>query len=75
MFSLVDTECISISLNLLISSIEVEKFDSVDEIVDFLHEVIKENGLTQAEAQVLDFCWECIQFGKVCQLSSMGEIE
>ena len=41
-------------LTLLIGSIEVEHLDPVDEVVDLLHEVVKEDRLAETHAQVLD---------------------
>ena len=39
-------------LPLLVGSVQVEKFHSVDKVVDFLHEVVEEDGLAETEAQV-----------------------
>lgn len=41
-------------LTLLIGSIKVEHLDPVDEVVDLLHEVVKEDRLAETHAQVLD---------------------
>ena len=41
-------------LTLLIGSIKVEHLDPVDEVVDLLHEVVKEDSLAETHAQVLD---------------------
>ena len=37
---------------LFISTKQVKHLSSVDEIIDFLHEVIKEDSLAEAEAQI-----------------------
>ena len=37
---------------LFISTKQVKHLSSVDKIIDFLHEVIKEDGLAEAEAQI-----------------------
>ena len=39
-------------LPLLVGSVQVEKFHAVDKVVDFLHEVVEEDGLAETEAQV-----------------------
>ena len=41
-------------LALLIGSIKVEHLDAIDEVVDLLHEVVKEYRLAETHAQVLD---------------------
>ena len=41
-------------LTLLIGSIKMEHLDPVDEVVDLLHEVVKEDRLAETHAQVLD---------------------
>ena len=41
-------------LALLIGSVKVEHLDAVDEVVDLLHEVVKEYRLAETHAQVLD---------------------
>ena len=39
-------------LPLLVGSVQVEKFHAVDEVVNFLHEVVEEDCLAETEAQV-----------------------
>jgi hypothetical protein len=38
--------------HLFISSKQVEHLCSIDEVVDFLHEIVQKDGLAQAEAEV-----------------------
>ena len=51
-------------LALLIGAVEVEHLDPVDEVVDLLHEVVKEYRLAETHAQVLDLGIEDSYFSR-----------
>ena len=56
-------------LTLLIGSIKVEHLDPVDEVVDLLHEVVKEDRLAETHAQVLDLGIEDSYFSRFMSIS------
>ena len=62
-------------LPLLVRAVQVEELHPVDEVVDLLHEVVQEDGLTQTQTQVLDLCGEGVQFREVSKLSAVREVE
>ena len=49
-------------LPLLIRSVQMEHLDAVDEVVDFLHKVVKEYCLAKTHAQVLDLRNKCYRY-------------
>ena len=39
-------------LSLLVGSVQVKELHTIDEVVDFLHEIVKEDSFTQTKTQV-----------------------
>jgi len=62
-------------LNLLISSNEMQNFESIDKVVDFPHEAFHENDFRQTDAQVTKLCWKSLHLGEIVQLHRSREIQ
>ena len=61
-------------VHLLVRAEQMKHLGAVNEIVDFLHEVVKKDGLAEAEAEVADLSGKSAQTGEVGQLRAMREI-
>ena len=62
-------------LPLFVGSVQVEHLHAVDEVVDLLHEVVQEDGLAEAHAEILDLGGEGVELGEVSELGAVREVK
>ena len=53
----------------------MKNFDSIDEAVDPLHEVVEEDDITETDGNEFEFGGEGGKIGEVMELGGLGEVQ